>query len=111
MILGIGDVHVQVPHRRTAEEVMAAAAQQALAEEGCHSFVFAEVLQDPGHFVVIESWSDREAIERHYGSAAFADYQRAITKLLVRESEYRLHVVAETLRPLDSSTIVTDQDD
>ena len=86
MILGIGDVYVQVPHRRTAEDVMATAARQALAEEGCHSFVFAEVLQDPGHFVVLESWSDQEAVERHYGSPAFADYQRAITKLLVRES-------------------------
>ena len=111
MILGVGDVHVQIPHRREAEAVMAAAAGQALAEDGCLSFVFAEVLEDPGHFVVLESWSDREAIERHYRSPAFADYQRAIARVLVRESEYRLHLVQDTLHPLQSATIVTDQDD
>ena len=111
MILGIGDVHVQVPHRREAEEVMATAAGQALSEDGCLSFVFAEVVQDPGHFVVLESWSDRGAIERHYGSPGFADYQRAISLLLVRESEYRLHIVEETLHPVQSATIVTNQDD
>lgn len=90
---------------------MLTASEQALAEDGCLSFVFAEVLQDPGHFVVLESWSDQQAIERHYRSAAFADYQRAIAPLLVRDSEYRLHLVAETLHPVQSTTIVTDQND
>ena len=65
--------------------------------------MFAEVLEDPGHFVVLESWSDQEAIERHYRSPAFADYQRAIARLLVRESEYRMHVVQDTLHPLQSA--------
>lgn len=104
-------MHVQIPHRRAAEGVMLAASRQALAEDGCLSFVFAEVLHDPGHFVVLESWSDRQALERHYRSPAFADYQQAIAPLLVHESEYRLHLVAETLHPLQSTTIVTDQDD
>ncbi len=90
---------------------MATAARRALAEEGCLSFVFAEVLEDPGHFLVLESWTDQEAIERHYRSPAFADYQRAIARLLVRESEYRMHVVQDTLHPVQSAGIVTDQDD
>ena len=64
MILGVGDVHVQIPHRLQAERAMAEAARGALAQEGCLSFVFAEVLEDPGHFIVVESWSDQEAVER-----------------------------------------------
>ena len=111
MILGVGDVHVQIPHRLQAERAMAEAARGALAQKGCLSFVFAEVLGDPGHFIVVESWSDQEAVERHYRSPAFADYQRAIAGLLVRDSEYRMHVVQDTLHPVQSSTIVTDQDD
>jgi len=87
------------------------ASRHALAQEGCRSFTFAEVLEEPGHFVVLERWEDEQAIERHYRSPGFADYQRTIARLLVRESEYRLHRVQETLHPVNSITIVTDQDD
>ncbi len=111
MVIGVGDVYVQIPHRQLAEEAMLTASEQALAQDGCLGFTFAEVLQDPGHFVVVESWSDRETLERHYRSPAFADYQRAIARLLVRSSEYRLHVVEETLHPVSGAVIVTDQDD
>jgi len=90
---------------------MVAAREHALEQDGCLEFVFAEVLGDPGHFVVLESWSERQALERHYGSPGYADYQREIARLLVRESEYRLHVVDETLHPVNSTTILTDQDD
>ncbi|HUH80289.1 MAG TPA: antibiotic biosynthesis monooxygenase [Solirubrobacteraceae bacterium] len=111
MILGVGDVYVQVPHRQVAERAMQAAREHALAQDGCLGFVFAEVMADPGHFVVLESWSDQQAVEQHYGSPGYADYQRTIAPLLVHDSEYRLHVVAETLHPVDTRTIVTDQDD
>ena len=90
---------------------MAEASRHALAEDGCISFTFAEVLEEPGHFVVLERWGDEQAIERHYRSPAFADYQRTIARLLVRESEYSLYRVQETSHPLDSVRIVTDQDD
>ncbi|HTQ67192.1 MAG TPA: antibiotic biosynthesis monooxygenase [Solirubrobacteraceae bacterium] len=111
VILGVGDVYVQVPHRQVAERAMVGAREHALTQEGCLGFVFAEVLGDPGHFVVVESWSDEQAVQRHYNSAGYADYQREISGLLVRDSEYRLHVVDETLHPVDSPAIVTDQDD
>ncbi len=111
MIVGLGDVYVQIPHRQVAESLMAEASRHALAEDGCLSFAFAEVLGEPGHFVVTERWKDEQAVERHYRSPAFADYQRTIARLLVRESEYRLHRVQETSLPVDSIRIVTDQDD
>lgn len=111
VIIGLGDVYVQIPHRQVAEGLMAEAGRHALVEDGCRSFTFAEVLEEPGHFVVLERWSDEQAIERHYRSAAFADYQRTIARLLVRESEYRLYRVQETSHPVDSVRIVTDQDD
>jgi quinol monooxygenase YgiN len=94
-----------------AERAMLAAAEQALSQQGCLSFVFAEAVQDPGHYVVLESWSDQQTLDRHYGSAAFADYRRTIALLLVRESEYELHLVSGTLHPVETPTIVTNQDD
>ncbi|HTY96052.1 MAG TPA: antibiotic biosynthesis monooxygenase [Solirubrobacteraceae bacterium] len=111
MIIGLGDIYVQIPHRQVAEGVMTEASRHAQAEDGCLSFTFAEVLEEPGHFVVLERWNDERAIERHYRSPAFADYQRSIARLLVRESEYRLHRVQDTSHPVDSVRIVTDQDD
>jgi quinol monooxygenase YgiN len=111
MIVGIGDVFVQVPHRRAAERTMLAAQAAARQQHGCLSFSFAEVIDDPGHFVIVQRWSDRESLESHYRSDSFAGYQNAIEPLLVRDSALELHVVQETLRPVEVSNLDIRQDD
>lgn len=99
MLIGIGDVFAQIPQRRAAERVMLAAQAAARRQEGCLSYSFAEVLGDPGHYLVVQSWRDQESLDAHHRSASFADYQSAITPLLSRDSELELHTVERSVRP------------
>jgi quinol monooxygenase YgiN len=90
---------------------MLAEQHAARGQEGCISFVFAEALDEPGHFVLTERWSDRGALDAHYRSEAFFHYQAAIAPLLVRDSELTVHTVADTVRPRDSEARTVPEDD
>ncbi len=111
MILAVGDIHAQIPHRRRVEQVMLTAQAAARRQEGCEAYTFAQALEEPGHFVVLQQWRDRAALDAHHRSAAFASYQQDIAPLLVRDSELRVHVVADTFRPVNPSVLDIAQDD
>ena len=103
MIAVLADVFAQVPHRERVREVMLIAQQASRAEPGCVSYVFAETLEEPGHFVLHELWSDREALDRHFRGPALAAYREAITPLLIRASEVRIFSVQEQARAVGAS--------
>ena len=111
MIVALGDVYVQVPRRAAAAEAMLAEQRAALELDGCISFAFAESIEEPGHYLVTQRWSDRDALESHYRSEAFFHYQAAIAPLLVRDSELTLHNVEDAIRPLDSEAHSVPEDD
>ncbi len=111
MIVALGDVYPQIPRRDEAEQAMLEAQRAALDQDGCISFTFAEALGEDGHYVVVQRWRDRAALEEHYRSESFFHYQAAITPLLVRESDLRLHTVEDEIHPLDSDPLDLNQDD
>ncbi len=111
MIVALGDVYVQVPRRDAAVEAMLAEQRAAREQDGCISFAFAEALDEPGHYLVTQRWSDRDALEEHYRSEAFFHYQAAIAPLLVRDSELSLHTVQDAVRALDSEARSVPSDD
>jgi quinol monooxygenase YgiN len=111
VIVALGDVYAQVPAREGAAQAMLDAQRAALEQEGCISFAFAEALGEPGHYIVIQRWSDREALDAHFRSESFFRYQAAITPLLVRESELTLHKVEDAIRPVDSEAHDVPSDD
>ncbi len=111
MIVGTGEVFVQIPHRRAAERAMLAAQAATRRQRGCLAFSFAEIIDDPGHFVIVQRWSDQESLEAHYRSDSFASYEAAIEGLLLRDSELELHVVQETVRPVALSNLDIRHDD
>ena len=90
---------------------MLEAQHAALAEDGCISYAFAEALREPGHYLVVQRWRDRDALDAHYRSEAFFRYQASITPLLVRESELTVHEVWDTVRPVDSEARTLPRDD
>jgi quinol monooxygenase YgiN len=100
VIVALGDISAQVPHLDEVRQVMRDTQQRVREEPGCVSYVFAEALDDPGHFVVMQEWLDHAALERHYRSEAFADYQIAIEPLLVRGTELRISETRQTVRPV-----------
>jgi len=111
MIVAVADVYTQVPQRDAAEQVMLRAQTAARGEDGCVMFAFAQLLGEPGHYLLVSRWRDRAAFDAHYASAAFAEYQSTIALLLVRDSELRVDTVQETVLPHDSSPLDIRQDD
>jgi quinol monooxygenase YgiN len=111
MIVAVGDIYAQIPRRQEVAELMRATQARAREQPGCGYFAFAETLDDPGHFVVVQQWRDRTALDGHYASQVFADYQSQIGPLLVRSSELRIHEVRSSARPIGSSTLDISQDD
>src|SRR5215472_13094073 len=91
MLIAVGDIYAQVPRRDEVKALMRATEARVREQPGCVAFAFAERLDDPGHFLVVQQWRDRAALEEHYRSEAFRDYQAGIGEFLVRSSDLRLH--------------------
>lgn len=111
MIIALGDIYAQIPHREAVRELMTATQAQVRQQPGCLSYTFTETLDDPGHFMVVQQWRDQAALDEHFGTQAFADYQARIADRLVRTSDLRLHLVGETFRAIDSSVLSMSHDD
>jgi quinol monooxygenase YgiN len=100
-VVVVGDIHTLIGRKREVVELLRETQDRARVEPGCVSYAFAEIVADPGRYVVIQEWRDGDALQEHYGSDAFKNYQARIGALLVRPSEVRIHRVAETVRPAD----------
>lgn len=111
MLIALGDIYTQIPSREQVRELMRATQSRVRGEPGCISYVFAEALDDPGHFVVVQQWQDQASLDAHYRSDAFADYQKQIAEHLVRSSDLRVHAVQASAHPVDSAVIDTSHDD
>jgi quinol monooxygenase YgiN len=105
MIVAVADIYAQIPQRTAVQKAMLETQLRVRDEPGCISFVFAEVVAEPGHFLLVQRWRDQAALDEHYRTAAFADYQAAIGGLLVRDSEMHVYVVEGEFRPVDSSPL------
>jgi len=99
VIVAIGDVHAQIPQRTAVESAMRTAQSAAREQDGCLHYGFSEALGEPGHYVIVQRWRDRNALEAHYRSASFVGYQTAIAPLLVADSEVEIYTVDDAFRP------------
>jgi len=110
VIVVLADIHAQIPERPAVREAMTAAQAEARRQDGCVSFVFAETLDDPGHFIAVECWRDADALTAHFRSGSYRAYAAAVAPLLVRDSEVRVYEGPQA-RLLDPSTLDLRQDD
>lgn len=110
MIVAVGDIYARVTDRETVMALMRATQESAREEPGCSYYAFAETLDDPGHFVIVEQWRDRDALDTHFRSLAFADYQEQIGPHLVRASELRLFDADAGVSPVAQGPIEPQQD-
>jgi quinol monooxygenase YgiN len=111
MIIALGDIYAQIPRLDQVRELMRVTQERVRRRPGCLSYVFAETLDDPGHFLVVQRWRDQGALDEHYRSQEFAHYQAEIADQLVRVSDLRVHLVQESFLPVDSPAIDTSHDD
>jgi quinol monooxygenase YgiN len=71
-------------------------------EPGCRRYTFAAALADPSRFVLVSEWESEEALDAHYRSEAFADFQLELEGLLARPSELTMYFAEEAVRPLNT---------
>jgi len=69
---------------------------------GCTRYAFAAALADPSRFLLISEWDSQEALDAHYRSEAFAEFQFSLDGLLARPSELTVYSIETTARPTDT---------
>jgi quinol monooxygenase YgiN len=97
----IGDIYGLVGPVDELVKLLSETQREARLEPGCLVYSFAEVVGDPGHYLVVQEWRDEAALEAHHASSAFQRYQESVGEFLARPSEVRLHRVAQTLHLRD----------
>ena len=74
-------------------------------EPGCRRYIFAATLVDPSGFVLVSEWETQEALDTHYRSEAFADFQLGLDGLLARPSASTVYAAEGSVRPLNTRPI------
>ena len=97
----VGDIYALVGRVDEVVELMRETQEHARSEPGVVTYAFAEVVEDPGHYIVLQEWHDEAALEAHYASPTFRRYQDRVGELLARPTEVRLHRVTRTVRLAD----------
>jgi len=103
--LVIADIHALVGRAPELVELVRTTHEDARGEPGCVAYEFAEVVGDPGHYLLVHEWRDEAALEAHYASAGFRHYQAQVGELLARPTEVRLHRVAQTVPLADPAPL------
>lgn len=76
--------------------------QTAAAEPGSRRYTFSARLIDPSQFILVSEWDSEEALDAHYRSEAFAEFQFALDGLLARPSEMTVYSAEGEVRPVNS---------
>lgn len=71
-------------------------------EPGCRRCVFAAALADRNRYVLFSEWDSQEALDTHYRSEAFTDFQLSLDGLLARPSELTVYTLESAVRPTDT---------
>lgn len=97
----IGDIHALAGRSHELAAELGELARHARATPGCAAYLFTELPDDAGHYVLAQEWDDEASLQAHYASPAYARYRQRVGDLLARPSELRLHRVASTVRLAD----------
>lgn len=74
----------------------------AAGEPGCRRYTFAATLADPSRFVLVSEWDSQEALDAHYRSEEFTEFQLGLDGLLARPSELTIYSGEWAVRPLNT---------
>jgi quinol monooxygenase YgiN len=102
-VVAVADLFGISGRRQELRAVLADAEREAAGQPGCVRYSFAATVADPDHFVLLSDWRDQAALDAHYASTAFANFQFSLQGLLARPSQMTLHSVSGSARPLSSS--------
>ena len=96
MVVQIVKASIKRERRNLWLEVIQRNATQTRAEEGCQGYQVAEVLETPNSFVIVELWTDLDAVKNHF-RAQFAELMAALGDVFAAPPEAFIYDVAATL--------------
>jgi quinol monooxygenase YgiN len=102
IVLAVADLHAIHGRRGDLLALLERSEQAANAQPGCRRYTFATTLADPDRFLLVGEWDGQDALDAHYRSRAFADFQFGLDGLLARPSELTVYAVSGAVRPLDT---------
>jgi quinol monooxygenase YgiN len=77
--------------------------REAAGAPGCRRYTFAATLADPDAYLLLSEWDEPAALDAHYRSQAFSDFQFGLHALLAQPSQLSIYAAAAAVRPLDSA--------
>jgi quinol monooxygenase YgiN len=100
-IIAVADMYGISGRRDELVALLEAFERWAAGEPGCRRYSFASALADPSRFVLVSEWDTEAALDAHYRSEAFADFQFGLDGLLARPSEMTVYTADSEARPLN----------
>ena len=104
-VVAIADLFGISGRRQELRAVLTGAERDAAGQPGCVRYSFAATVADPDHFLLVSEWRDQVALDAHYASTGFANFQFSLDGLLARPSQMTLYSVSGSARPLSSSPL------
>jgi quinol monooxygenase YgiN len=88
--------------REELESLLGPFERWAAGEPGCRRYTFAATLADPSRFVLVSEWDSEDALDAHYRSQEFTEFQLGLDGLLARPSELTVYSGEGAVRPLNT---------
>jgi quinol monooxygenase YgiN len=101
-VIAIADMYGIEGRRDELAALLARFGTQAADEPGCRRYTFTATLADDAQFVLVSEWETEDALDAHYRSTAFSEFQFALDGLLARPSELTVYSTEGAVRPVDS---------
>lgn len=95
MLLILGTIRIVPERLDEARPAMRRMAEATRAEPGCLAYHYAEDVLEPGLIHVIERWSDRAAIDAHFGMPHISEWRAAWPALGIGDRRLELFEAAE----------------
>jgi quinol monooxygenase YgiN len=96
MIIQLVRASIKPEQRDRWLEVIGRNATRTRAEAGCQGYQVAEDLETPNHFVIVELWTNLDAVKDHF-RAQFQDLMADLGDVFAAPPEALIHEVASTL--------------
>jgi quinol monooxygenase YgiN len=95
MLLIVGTFRLPPEQLIPARAAMARMIEASRSEDGCHAYVYAEDVLEPGLVHVKELWRDQAALDRHFATHHLAAWRAAWQRLQISDRDLRLYEVGE----------------
>jgi len=83
MIIVAGTISIDPADFEAYQAASAPMIEATLAEEGCHTYNFAQSVVDPSEIRIFELWETKESLEAHFNAPHMATFQAAIGELSI----------------------------